>query len=160
MQRGLAVFAGGVVVEVRGAFGKSGGDYGPLGEALRRRHPQAFMVEAVFALVYQLLELFGAWLAGGGGLSGRECGVGERGASFDALDAGVAALFAHAESDQTSLQGVNIFKYDAVEPFDACGVFGGVAHGGYLGNVGAVAEAAGEGHLEAFFVRSFGEVVI
>ena len=118
------------------------------------------MVEAVFALVYQLLELFGAWLAGGSGFCGRERCVGERGASFEALYAGAAALLAHAESDQASLQGVNIFKDDAVESLDACGVFGGVAHGGYLGNVGAVAEAAGEGHLEAFFVGSFGEVVI
>ena len=123
LQGRFAVFTWAVVVQVGSAFGKCCGEYCPLGETLRRRHPEALAVETFHVSVDGLAELLGHRLAGGCGVAVRQGCIGEWRAAFQALYARAASGFAHAESNQAALERIHVFKDYAVQALYACCVF-------------------------------------
>ena len=156
----FGVAAGAVTVQVGGTFRQGGGDDGPLRETLRSGHRAAFRPVGLPLTVQGPTHFVGRPLPGGGGFRPVQGGISEGGAAPQAFQAGLPARFPHPEGHQAPLERVHAFQDDGVERFDAVRVFLILARRHHLGDVRAVAETAGEGHLQDAFVRGLLEVVV
>ena len=127
--------------------------------ALRSGHAASLHPVGFTVAVERGVEFRERPLARCGGLFRAERGKGERSPAAQALQARVAACVTHAEGDEPPLERVHSLPHEAIEGLDAGGVLRRVAGGHDLGDVGAVAEATRQGHLQDFHVRRALEVV-
>ena len=150
----FVVSAGGIAVQVGSSLGQGGGDDGPLGEALGRRHRQVLgRNEAEIAIHFARHFLRGP-LAGGRGFLGADARVGEGCAALQGFQAGGSALLAHREGDERTGFGSVVEGEDGV----GIGLGGGGRH--HLHHFSAEAARAlhqGEQHLAG---RGAVEVVV